>query len=69
MSVLFLGEDKVAALGEFDVHGRPGYGADEILFDIIQQFSLGLHRPVAERIRISGTGRTALGGALPAAGA
>lgn len=64
VSVLFLEEDKVAALGEFYVHRRPGYGADEILFDIIQQFSLGLHRPVAERVRVSSAGRTALGGAL-----
>jgi hypothetical protein len=62
--VLFLAESIVSALGEGNVHIRPGYGTGDILFLVIQEFPLGFHCPVAVRVRVGASCRIALGDAL-----
>ncbi len=62
--MLFLRENIVAALGEGDVHGIPGYGTGDILFLVIQQFSLGCHLSVTECVRIRASGCLSVGNTL-----
>ena len=62
--VLLLRENVVAALGEGDVHGISGYGTGDILFLVIQQFSLGSHLSVTECVRIRASGCLSVGNTL-----